>query len=779
MRHISVVVILHVVLSIGAATQALAVLTSVGVGSFTQEVHTPYTEAGGQPPSEAHSIAYVDGHGVYAATAEGLVQFVDGSWSPLPGLSDKRPHLVEPVTGALLAATKRAVYRVSDQGVEVLVDPVAADVTALTMNGQILWIGTVDGLYTQEAGRLEPVKDLNLLLHSDTRIRSLSTHGGEVAIATQDGVYLMEAGNWRPEFAQDGDRRWAPLDVRAVTYDLQGRLWFACPQGVGYREQKDEWKLFSGRDGLPYNDFTSVAAGVDGTVWFGTGHGAVKYEGGVWGYREGRRWLNDNEVRDVAITPEGDVWFATAGGVTRIEARTMTLAAKAAFFEDEIDKYHRRTPYGYVVNASLRVPGDKSTATPYVTDNDGQYTGLYVGAECLAYAATKNRRFKERATNGFEALAFLSEVTQGGSHPAPPGFVSRAIMPTSGPDPNAQDNPERDRKVQAERDRLWKILDPRWPVNEDGQWYWKTDTSSDELDGHYFAYGLYYDHVAESKVEKERCQEVVRRVTDHLIAHDYRLFDHDGKPTRWARFSPQDLNEDSAWWTERGLNSMSVLTYLTVAHHVTGDQKYRDAYLNLVEEHQYALNALCMPKLQFGPGSFVQFDDKMAFMNYYHLVRYETDPELLKMYYTSIYYYWNIEKYELNPFFNFVYAACCQGKVRTDQWGDLDVSPTGDWLGQSIDTLKRYPLDLVDWKMTNTHRIDILPLPDHVREPGDNEGKGYRVNGYVLPIDERQALSWSEDPWALETGGDGRRLRDGCPYLLAYYMGLHHGFLIE
>ena len=70
--------------------------------------------------------------------------------------------------------------------------------------------------------------------------------------------------------------------------------------------------------------------------------------------------------------------------------------------------------------------------------------------------------------------------------------------------------------------------------------------------------------------------------------------------------------------------------------------------------------------------------------------------------------------------------------------------------------------------MTNSHRLDIRPLPDHVREQGDAEGLGYRVSGYVLPIDERQALSWSEDPWELDTGGNGTRLRDGCPYLLAY-----------
>jgi len=84
------------------------------------------------------------------------------------------------------------------------------------------------------------------------------------------------------------------------------------------------------------------------------------------------------------------------------------------------------------------------------TDNDGQYTGLYGAAECFAYAATGDPKAKERATKAFEALAFLSEVTQGGSHPAPPGFIARTILPTSGPNPNEYDSPERDRERQKE-----------------------------------------------------------------------------------------------------------------------------------------------------------------------------------------------------------------------------------------------------------------------------------------------------------------------------------------
>jgi hypothetical protein len=114
------------------------------------------------------------------------------------------------------------------------------------------------------------------------------------------------------------------------------------------------------------------------------------------------------------------------------------------------------------------------------------------------------------------------------------------------------------------------VIVPRWPTSADGKWYWKTDTSSDELDGHYFLYGLYYDLVAETEAEKARVREVTARLTDHLIEHDYCLVDHDGKVTRWGVFGPQYLN-GPFWTAQRGLNSLSVLSYIKVA--VCGDEK--------------------------------------------------------------------------------------------------------------------------------------------------------------------------------------------------------------
>lgn len=759
-----------------ALSCSVPALEPVEVGTFLQEVGHAYSTAHGIPDGDVRSVAVTADGTVYVGTVRGLVRRSGDSFQAVPELESQEILALRATGQGLLIATPSHVHRLRGDDLETFIEALPARPMAIAWKDDRVLLGTAHGLFSVTTGNVVPEEALHGHLHEGRRVPDVAVHGDRIAVATQVGLFEgYDDGSWAPLFPWQDNTRWAPLDVRAVAYDSQGRLWFAAPQGVGCRELDGEWTLYPAT-AVPYNDFTCIDTAADGSVWFGTRFGAVWFDGHHWAYREGKRWLPHNEVAAIALDPAGSAWIGTADGVAYIERRPMTLAEKAVYFEDEIDRYHRRTPYEYVAGVELVNSGDKSEVIQHDTDNDGQYTGLYGAAECFAYGATRDPKAKARATKAFEALAFLSEVTQGGEHPAPPGFPARTILPTDGRNPNEHNSPERDRMKQ-QGDAMWKVMDPRWPTSADGKWYWKSDTSSDELDGHYFLYGLYYDLVAETEEEKARVRDVVRRVTDHLIEHDFRLVDHDGKPTRWARFSPKDLNEDPRWWAERGLNSMSMLTYLSVAHHVTGDPKYREAYDMLVRDHHYAQNSTPMPKLQAGPGSFVQFDDKMAFMNFYHLLRYETDPQLLSQYQNAIFYYWQIERYELNPFFNFVYAALCLDTTMTNQWGETDLSPTGPWLEQSIDTLKRFPLNLIDWKHTNSKRTDIVPLPTHVREPGDAEGTGYRTNGYVIPIDERQGFSWSDDVWDLDTGGNGKSMDDGCPYLLAYYLGLYHGFI--
>ncbi len=691
----------------------------IATGAFKQQVHRAYTTDQGLPDNDVRRIGR-DVHGaIVVETAKGTAVFDGDRWRP---------------------RTKES--------------PVA--------------------VYRTELDKRQ-ISRLKKLAGDCVQIRSVAENKGEWAVAADTGLYIGKSADWQMLLPRKGSERWAPVDVRAVAYDTSGNLWFASPQGVGYRVTDEEWHLFTGDDGLPYNDFTCMAPGPEG-IWFGTTNGAIHYCDGSWMFRQGRRWLLDNHVRDIAVDDSGSAWIATTHGVSCIAFQPITLDAKATFYEEEIEKYHRRTAFGYVNPAELSVSGDKSTAVPVYTDNDGHFMGLYLGAVSLGYSVTGSEKLKKDADNAFRALAFLSEVPQGGSHPAPKGFIARAVLPTSEPDPNPQYDLAYDLRRNAV-DALWKIIQPRWPVDESGEWYWKNDSSSDELDGHFFGYAIYYDRVCETEAEKDAVRKVVRRIIEHILAHGYNLVDHDGQPTRWARFSPDDLNRNEAWCDERGLNSFSILTYLSIAHHITGDQKYREAYLELALDHGYGMNGMTQPKCLPGPNSAGhQPDDNMAFMNYYHLIRYETDPKLLSMYYHAIHVHWQYERLERNPFTNFVYAACCLGKVRTDHWGDTDLSPPKSCIEDGIDTLKRFPLDLIDWPMSNAHRIDMKPLGKGL---GQSSSLGGRHDGQVFPVDERHEIYWGLDPWALTCNGNGKRLREGVPYLLAYYMGRAHGFIGE
>ena len=612
-------------------------------------------------------------------------------------------------------------------------------------------------------------------------VRKVADHNGEIALATSEGLFVGDENNLKMVFPREGDIRWAPVDVRVVAYDAAGKLWFGCPQGVGYREDGEAWKLFTGAEGLPFNDFTCIATGPRG-IWFGTTNGAIRYFDGTWEFRHGKRWLAGNHIRDIAIDDSGNAWFATDGGVTCIEFRPMTLADKAKHYEEEIDRYNRRTRFGYVGPANLTAPGDVSTATPRPTDNDGQFTGLYMAAQSWGYAATADLEFKTRARNAFEAVAYLGTVTEGGSHPGKPGYIARCIRPTDGPNPNEEYSPERDRRIQVVRDKNWRVMDPRWPVDESGDWYWLSDTSTDELNGHFFAFAVYYDFACETEAEKAPVREAVRRIADHLIEHNHTLIDCDGTPTRWGRFSPDELNRSEEWIPERGLNSMSALSYMLVANHVTGDQKYRDEYLRLALDEGYAMNTATHAKYQSGPGSFGQGDDNKAFLHHYLLLRYETDPKLLAMYRHAIHQHWQIVKYEDNALYNFIYALHCQGVTWESAFVSIDLSPPDWWLDRSVEMLERFPLDLVNWPVSNAHRTDIVPLRDHTQEGGEVENRGHRVSGRVLPVDERPLVrlgGLGDEPWWLSSNSNGLLLRDGIRFLLPYYMGRAHGFIVE
>jgi hypothetical protein len=751
---------------LGGAVFCLTVCASVAADftpaaqQFQQEVADHFTDRDGAPTGPVQLVDCAPGGAIRVFAAGQWYEFGAGHWS---------------LNAALRQQNESRFLFAGQQG-----QPLEAAIPWREVR-QILRAGTTNWVVSSHLCFSVREGDDSVLLpwpeHMVIRQMALSPRG-ILHAASSDGLVAWNGSAWQAVAVRDGlGRAWAVEDVLGVAFDSSGRLWFATKAGVGC-QTAEGWRFYEGKDGLPWNDFTGISAGADVEVWFTTHYGVIRFDGKEWQYRQGPRWLPNDDVTQAAVDAHGNAWFATAAGIGCLERRPMTLADKAVFYEQEIEHYIKRTPFGYVTEAPLRRPGDKTSADPQDDDNDGLWTSMYGAGECFAYGATKDPKAKERAKKAFEALRFLQKVTQGGAHTPPNGYIARCIRPVDWPDPNVG-RLDGDRQAQ-QHDKLWKVYEPRWPKSADGQWYWKSDTSSDELDGHYFFYPLYYDLCADTEAERERVREVVRDVTDHLLTHHFALIDHDGKPTRWAIYAPQYLNRDPLWWQDRGLKSLSILAYLAVAEHLTGDPKYAAAARELIDRDGYAQNAM-HTKVQNGPGSGNQSDDEMAFMGYYGLLRYSRDEELKTLMRDSFYRYWLNEAPEMNPFFNFTYAALSLDASATSPWGNFSVKPWPGWHEDAMATLYGLPLDRLNWPLHNSHRLDVVFLPPirsvDVETPDEARQRGNRINGKVLPVENRHFNHWNTDPWQLDYGGDGNELASGTVYLLPYYMGLYYGFI--
>jgi len=538
-----------------------------------------------------------------------------------------------------------------------------------------------------------------------SKVICVSASGGRVFAKTETGILAFENGEWREAPGEKAE----------------------CKPGISAEEKSKIQKM----NGLPYKDILCSARSGN-ILWVGTTMGAARFDGKEWHYLEGPEYLLDERVESIEIADDGTTWLATPRGITRVEYRMMTLAEKAEHFEKATRERHIR--YNLVSDSHLEKPGDLSTNHTFTSDNDGLWTAMYIAGECYRYAVTRDPEAKMFARKSLEALMFLETVT------GIPGLMARSIA-----------------KPDEPHDSVLKSHPGQWDnFSADGKWRWKGDTSSDEVVGHYYGYSVYFDLCADER-EKEEIREKVRRITDYIIAGNYFLLDADGKPTTYGIWNFFDPWYRRFMFWNRGLNSLEILSHLKTAYHITGDEKYQRAYLDLALKYDYARFTVNQ-KISI-PGFINHSDDELAFLSYYPLLKYEKDKELLKFYQQSIIRSWEIERPEKNPLFNFIYGAVMPKGTDFDLEGAI-------W------TLQRISLDLVRWDHWNSHREDI--------KLKKTRGRFMEKESVIpLPPDERTVMKWNGNPYALDTRGEGLSEEAGTFWLLPYWMGRYYGFIKE
>src|SRR5262249_35020598 len=139
------------------------------------------------------------------------------------------------------------------------------------------------------------------------------------------------------------------------------------------------------------------------------------------------------------------------------------------------------------------------------------------------------------------------------------------------------------------------------------------------------------------------------------------------------------------------------------------------------------------------------------------------------------------ESPEMNPFFNFAYAAVNLDATGSSPWGRPALKPWFGWHEDAMATLYGVPLDRLNWSHRNSHRLDVVELArvgsSDLDTPDRRRTRGQLVSGKVLPVENRHFNHWNTDPWILDYSGKAGELATGTVFLMPYYMGVYHGFI--
>jgi hypothetical protein len=380
--------------------------------------------------------------------------------------------------------------------------------------------------------------------------------------------------------------------VLDMSYDaVYDALWVAEVNSVHKLTANGIWYRYGQRQGSTNAQITSVVA-VNGFVYVGSAVGLSRVRGDAdptqyykvteslhedpwsWSFYAGQRYLADDSIAFVVAGATGgssSVAIAvSATGMALIESNLWTLDEKSQVMESYQSPRHNRE--GLTAGCHLNVYADVSSFAYECDDNDGLWTSMHAMGEVYRYLSTKDESARDAAWAAFEGLEKLSIYP--GQYPKFPARSFSSVKDSKA----GMDGCSGDPWVQS-------TVDP--------DYMWKSTTSSDEIDGHLAIYPLIYDHIARTDEEKKRAYDLIEGITGGILANDLFLVDPStGLPTKWGFWNPAIVNEDPDHYSERGTNSVGILSYLASAYSVTHDVKYKSKFWELALDYDYLYSAI-------------------------------------------------------------------------------------------------------------------------------------------------------------------------------------------
>ncbi|MBE6715304.1 MAG: hypothetical protein E7573_00105 [Ruminococcaceae bacterium] len=696
---------------------------SIKTKKTPQKVRTLYTAGKGLPCDNITCLTYGKDGMLFAGTEKGLAYFNGSEFSLIEGVSEKVTALYYSKNDILYVGTVNSVYNVINLAVNKKQDFADSVVDiACDGNGDV-WLATVSTCYKLFEGTFNRFQSFDF-----ENTHCMTAFGDREVFAACDKALLVLHGK-RPRWSTlMPDMCNVPKAIRTLASDSLGYVWVGTDEGVYLYDGKSEWITPKDFDFFPKCPINKIVFGSDGTFYFATEIGAYVINGSKTRFLGKGRYLASERACDIVVKDDNsEYWIATDRGLSRIELKMMSLSEKAEYYESKMPYFNREDYYTGALVSDISVPLEESTNE--ISDNDGLWSALYLGALCFKYKKTGDTAAKEQASKTMKALLKLQNMT------GISGFPARAYRR---PGEHAFGNGHHE----------WHLVH-----DEKGALEWKGETSSDELVGHYFGAAYYSDMIADED-EKKEIAESIKRITDHLIENGYTLCDTDGLPTTWAHFGPQELNDEELWCWEKGINSLELVAFMRITEHLTGDKKYGDIADGLIKKHHYGMNLLMYKRYD----SYANhIDDLLGILSIMPLLEYEKNADMRRYLLLALRRHYNYEKIEHYPLFAFASALYSGGHANFDD---------------CIETLEDYPLDLFDYKTDHTIRPDI-EINHGPEEFGDRPQALH-----ALPADERVLGVLSYEAFCIKGGYDTRFI-EPSEWLLNYWMGVYYGMIEE
>ena len=719
---------------------------AIHFGQFKQYDKIFLTAEQGIDAENVKAVAF-DGETLYIAQPDCLVEVKEGKTKKIAAsvnnIFSRNGRLFVGCNNTLAELKNGKLKKIAD------FDAPVTDIS-VALDGS-LWLITSKSLYLMDGSEFRHIVDVPEDTVCLAARDNASRYAETVYIgSTEEGLLSMKGKR----------RHWAEMTpdmsgvlskkINCIALDGLGHLWVGSDDGLNIYDGRNYW--FNGNDfySVPDGSFNDMYFTADGKKYFATNTGVITLIEGKISYFSYGVWLMHPTVTKIAVSESGTIAAVTPRGISLITSKLMTLEEKANHYDEMAVKYFTRNE-GYQVSRTLRKYGDLDSGWLPNSDNDGLFTGLYCASQCFRYSVTGDEAAKANAKRAVEAMIKLTEIT------GKPGFTARATRYSS------------EENFGTENREEWHICED----NPDCEWL--GETSSDEMTGHYFAYGIYYDLVADEE-EKKKIANTVKTITDHIIDNNFHLTDVDGIPTTWANWEPDLLNNDDRWYYEKGTNSLEILSFLKTTYHVTGDEKYNQVFDMLIKKHHYAMN--CM-QYKCEDGHVAHIDDQLDFVNIYPLIVYtdtNSHKEIFKM---GLTHHWEYERVERSPFFNIVYGAL------TENCCDIE---------NAAKSLSEMNLDLIRWPIFNSYRKDIvwdteqeaMGIPPQLKHPVEYSSRvlvHYDGNQFVcdsgaeefIDINTKTVNRTSTLPGT--AGANGKKAMMPYIYLLPYWMGRYYGLI--